>query len=808
MNRFALLSLYRSLTRNKLHAALNIGGLAVGIAVFLVLSLYVRFETSFETWLPRHRGIYVVQSALHLPGNAFNGAYPGTMSGMLEQMRQDFSGLVGTRIRGGKGGGTVLRGDDATKEDVAQVDAAFFDVFDLPMVRGEGAEALADPAAALVSRSAARKFFGTTDPVGQTIRIAVDAPANYRVAGVFEDLPANSDLHFSILLPIPRTPPPAEWAWYKWGTASLWTYLRFETPGAAQRFQQAMPAFIKRHAGQDLGPAPTDIFSLPLVPIAAAHLRPVGEESGGRKLTVATLGIVGVLTLLIAIVNYVNLATARASLRAREVAMRKVLGADRAALIRQFLGEAIATAALAALLGLILAELGLPFVNAAAGLALRIPYALVVPSLALLVLVVGLLAGFYPALLLSRYPAAAVLASARAPGGGRAGTHLREALVVFQFGLAIAFVTGTMILAAQTAHVRTADLGFRREGLLTVPSLLDKAIWPARATAILAAMRALPGVESVGVGGTGPGGDGTANVDVIDIPGRPPPGLSVATIIAGKGFFRTYGVTLLAGRLFDDAHGADDSTDWKAWPKGRNIVINRKAAAALGFRSPTEAIGKTVGGGMPRTIIGVIDQLRFYAPRAPDQATYYVYYRHMPPTPVAAIRYAGDRKAVMDAVRATWRRLAPEVPLSVETAEQRLAPFYEADDHAARLFGIGAGLAVLIACVGLWGLASFNTTRRIREIGIRKTLGASSTDIVRLLIGQFLRPVLIANLVAWPLAFVAMRTWLAGFDDRIALSPLYFVGASTLALAIALITIVGQSVRASRAAPAWALRHD
>ncbi|MEG8022145.1 ABC transporter permease [Sphingomonas aerolata] len=159
-------------------------------------------------------------------------------------------------------------------------------------------------------------------------------------------------------------------------------------------------------------------------------------------------------------------------------------------------------------------------------------------------------------------------------------------------------------------------------------------------------------------------------------------------------------------------------------------------------------------------------------------------------------------------MRATWRRLAPEVPLSVETAEQRLAPFYEADDHAARLFGTGAGLAVLIACVGLWGLASFNTTRRIREIGIRKTLGASSADIVRLLIGQFLRPVLIANLVAWPLAYVAMRTWLAGFDDQIALSPLYFVGASVLALAIALLTIAGQSLRASRAAPAWALRHD
>jgi putative ABC transport system permease protein len=808
MNRFALLSLYRSLTRHKLHAALNIGGLAVGIAVFLVLSLYVRFETGFETWLPRHDEIYRVQTELHLPGGATNGAYPGTMAGMLEQMSADFPGLVGTRIRGGRNGGSVIRGDRATKEDVAQVDPAFLRVFALPMLRGDGAQALADPSAVLLSRSAARKFFGGTDPVGQTLRIAVDAPANYRVAGIFEDLPANTDLRFSILMPIPRTPPPGQWMWYKWGSASVETYLRFATPAQARAFEQRLPTFIRRRAGQDLGPDPTAIISLPLLPIGAAHLQPTGPESAGRKLTVTTLGIVGVLTLLIAIVNYVNLATARASLRAREVAMRKVVGAGRSALIRQFLAEAIATVLIAALAGLIVAEIGLPFVNAAGGLSLTIPYAIVVPALVALAVVVGVIAGFYPALLLSHFPTAAVLASAQGPGGGRAGTRVREGLVVFQFGLAIAFVTGTIILAAQTAHVRQADPGFRRDGLLVVPSLLDAGIWPERARSIVTAFRALPGVVSVGVGGAGPGTDGSTNVDAIEMPGQPAPGLSVVTIVTGPGFFDSYRPRLLAGRLFDDAHGADDSSDWRAWSKGRNIVINAKTSAALGFRSPADAIGKTVGGSMPRTIIGVIDRLRFLPPRVPDGPIYYSYYRDMPPTPVAAIRFTGDRRAMIDAVSATWHRIAPEVPLSVMTIDQRLREYYEADDHATRLFGIGAGLAVLIGCFGLWGLASFNTLRRIKEIGIRKALGASSADIVRLLVGQFLRPVLIANLFAWPLAFVAMRTWLAGFDDRIALSPLYFIAASLLALAIAVLTVLGQSLRASRAAPAWALRHD
>jgi putative ABC transport system permease protein len=260
--------------------------------------------------------------------------------------------------------------------------------------------------------------------------------------------------------------------------------------------------------------------------------------------------------------------------------------------------------------------------------------------------------------------------------------------------------------------------------------------------------------------------------------------------------------------LFDDAHGADDSTDWWKRNRGVNIVINRTAVAALGFRSPSDAVGKTVGGGRPRTIIGVIDQLRFFTPRVPDSPTYYMYMRDLPPSPIATIRFAGDPRAMQDAVRTTWRRLAPEVPLRADTADRKLAEYYAADDRATRLFAIGATLAVLIGCVGLWGLASFNTARRVKEIGIRKTLGASSADIVVLLVGQFLRPVLVANLIAWPLAFAAMRMWLAGFDDRIALSPLYFLAASLLALGIAVLTVIGQSLRASRAAPARALRDE
>ena len=296
----------------------------------------------------------------------------------------------------------------------------------------------------------------------------------------------------------------------------------------------------------------------------------------------------------------------------------------------------------------------------------------------------------------------------------------------------------------------------------------------------------------------------------LEIDGR---GLKV-TIVYGSwhdritdGLLDVYAPRLLAGRLFDPAHSTDDSTGRKGLPKA--IVINRQAVTKLGFRSPQDAIGKTVGGDRPRTIIGVIDEMRFFSPRLPTDPTYYLFYRNGDlNAPVVSIRFAGDPYAMMDQIRATWRHIAPQVPLNVSSGDQALAEYYKADEQTTRMFGIGAGLAVLIGCVGLWGLASFNTARRVKEIGIRKTLGASSADIVKLLVGQFLRPVLIANVVAWPLAFVAMRTWLAGFDDRIALSPLFFLGASVLATAIAVLTVLGQSLRASRAAPAWALRHE
>ena len=802
MNRFALLTLYRSLTRHKLYAALNIGGLAVGIAVFLVLGLYVRFETSFEKWLPHYDEIYLVQSEWHF-GGPVDGLFPNTMGGLLDQLREDFPNVVGTRVQPEPI--NVIRNGVGIQERGARVDTSFFDVLALPMVQGEGGPALKDPASILIDQDIAAKYFGSANPVGQTMTVAVNGiTATRRVTGVFETLPHATGFDFKMLVPLPVKADDSNW--YHWGSSSLYTYLRFSTPEEARAFEARMPAFADRRGKADLGPDAHKHAGIHLLPIAAAHLTPAGQEAASLHQSVIAMGIVGGVTLLIAIVNYVNLATARAGLRAREVAMRKVLGASRVTLMRQFIGEAVLLVALAALTGLALAELGLPMVNAAAGLQLTIPYATIVAALAVLALAVGAGAGFYPAVLLSRFPAASVLASARAPGGGRAGARVREALVVFQFALAIAFVVGTIVLGAQTAHIRKADLGFKRDGLIVVDSLVETD--PSQRQALLNSWRALPMVRSVSLGDDNAGGSGSITYNNVPIPGQPGDGPSLQQIMVGPDFFRTYGARLIAGRVFDDAYGADDISKRKDRVPV-SIVINRAAVRTLGFASPQAALGKTVGkGDRTFTIIGVIDNMRFASPRMVLSPTYYTYKARLTDYATGTVRYTGDLRVAMKAVKATWLQVAPQIPFDAASADERLNELYKADDNAAHLFTIGAVLAVLIGCVGLWGLASFNTARRIKEIGIRKTLGASSLDIVKLLVRQFLRPVLIANLFAWPLAWLALRRWLAGFDDAIALSPLYFLAATVLALLIAVLTVIAQSLRAARTAPAWALRHE
>ncbi len=811
-----LTSYWRSLAHRPGFAALNIGGLALGIAVAIVLGLFVRFETGFDRWWPNAHQIYVVQEKWTLPGVPENNGI-STMGGLLEQMRGDYAGLQGTRIRTTD---ATLRDPTGTvtSEPVGLVDPGFFRVFEWPLAAGSAANALADPQSVVVNETVARKYFGTASPIGSTIRLTINGHTDdYHVTAVLRDLPANSEFNrkgsdrvamLARLKYIPADDP----QWYHWGSEQLFTFLRFPTPAAAHAFEGRMTAFIDRHGEKDShGEPQSAILRQSLLPVPAMHLREVKDRS-----TVATLGTVGVLALLIALVNYINLATARAGLRAREVAVRKALGATRATLARQFLGEAVITTALAALCGLALVEVALPVVNALGGTSLALDYGRVVPELALLVAVVGVLAGVYPALVLSSFPPAAVLASARTPGGGRSGARVREGLVIVQFAIATALTIGTLVLVAQTRFLERADLGFHRDGLIIIKSFNDPTITPQQRTAMLARFAAIPGVVGVTQSDSAPAyTDSTESTDMVQ------PGHREATITytyTGPGYFDVYGARLLAGRVFNRRFGADASlpriAENQPQPAPGNVVLNESAVRALGFASPTDAIGGTVRESKrPHTIVGVIADMRFRSPRDPVAPMLY-FFRPVDFGPrdasVAALRFASaDPRAVTAQLRRVWVTAAPAVPFESTTARDSIATrYYEADRQRTRLFTAGAILSVLIGAVGLYGLAAFNTGRRLREIGIRKTLGASTADVLRLLVTAFLRPVLLANLIAWPLAFVAMRGWLAGFDSHVALGPEYFLIAGALAIMIAVATVVGQSVRLARAEPARALRYE
>jgi putative ABC transport system permease protein len=797
-----ILTLYRSVARHRLYAAINVLGLALGVAVFLVLMLVVRFQTSFEAWIPHADQIYVVRSKDWILG----GWHSGTMGAFLDELRGDYPQVVGTRVGGDLA--TVRQGATITPEQVTWVDPSFFKVFDLPLIAGDRTQALQAPDEMVIAQSKARRYFGAANPIGQRLTLSLYKKVRtYRVVGVIKDPPPTTDFQFDVLIPLVEPTPEENPQWRSWDSKSITTYLRFATPAQAKALGDGFESFIDRHVGPSIHtPSHKDLVPR-LTPLVQMHL--IVPPAGA---IVAAIAAVAVLTLLLAAVNYVNLATARASMRAKEVALRKVMGATRPGLIAQFVGESVVVALCGALIGLALCELVLPLFSAAIGVTLKLDYLgdpWLAGMMAFVVLVVGVGAGFYPAFVLSRFQAASVLASARSPGGGRAGSRLREALVILQFAIAIGFTIGMAAIVSQAAYLHRADLGFRRQGLIQVDSFPHQELTPEQRASLLTAWRAEPGVVAAAQANNAPGYL-FRRMDTFKRPGTPGDGPIIDSASIGPNFLQAYGARVLAGRLPDPGHAADFSASRDDTASNVNVVLNARATQVLGFASPRDAVGQSLERqGKRFTVIGVVSDMRFRSPREKLAPIVYWSFSGTIDGAEAAVRYAGvDTDALMGRMAADWRRIVPTEPFLAKTMAAELEPYYRTDEQISRMLTLAAVLAVMIGCIGLYGLASFNTAQRVREIGIRKTLGASTLDIVRLLMGQFLRPVALANLAAWPLAYVALRAYLVGFDQRVALTPTYFLIASAMTLMIAVVTVAGQALFVARAPPAKALRHE
>jgi putative ABC transport system permease protein len=824
----------RALAKNKTYAFINIFGLALGLAACLMILLYVRYETSYDRWLPNSENVYQFQT--HYKDQQSGEEEKFQMASYVSgpALKKDFPQVERT-VYVSSGGVTVIRkGEAIAVDNASMVNGPFFDVLAFPLAKGDPKTALAEVGSAALSQTEAERLFGKEDPIGQIMTVMMRGKAfDHRVTAVFEDLPKNSHMRFNMLLRYDPVSYSAEQPDFltQWGWQSGWYYVALKPGTDPDTIHAQMPAWEKRNIPiRTFGTEKYfagDEQDYKLLNVRDVHLGEAQDASatpGNDRRTIATFGIIAILILAMACVNFTNLATARASQRAREVALRKVLGANRKQLILQFLGESMLVATLAMFLALAMVELLVPSFAAFLDADISISYfgseGVFLPIL-VLVLIVGAAGGLYPAFYLSRFQPAQVLkanqSSAEASGTGR----LRTVLVVAQFAVSIGLIICTAIVYAQTVYARTVDPGFNREGLIQVEGIGRRQLMPLGDT-LKREIARIDGVVSVGRTDIGIN-TGNSSSTGVQVPGLPEP-VTIGTYWIDPDFLKTMGVRTLAGRTFEEGRPMDDETtpfpedpaaERALAARGIHIVVNELAAKRMGFATPQAALNKQVklafepdyGGVLPATIVGVVQDSRFRTVREPIDPIMFRFnrlgYNQM------LVRYdTSDPKRVMAEIEKVWKRIASDAPFDAKFSEDIIAEIYETEDARAQTFAAFAFLAVVVACLGLFGLAAFTAERRTKEIGIRKVLGARSRDIVRLLAWQFSKPVIIANLIAWPVAWWVMRDWLNSFDARITLGPTPFLLAGAVALAIALGTIGSHAFRVARANPIHALRYE
>jgi len=820
----------RALARNKTYAFINIVGLALGLAACLLLFVYVRYETRYDMWVPDGERVYQVQTISLDPDESESPLDQYTHGILAESWAREFPQIEAI-ARMNEAEPVLLReGGEPSFAPMHLTEANFFRIVALPFLRGDRATALDSLDALVLSRTEANNRFGSLDIVGRTVTaVRRGEQYNLRVTGVFEDIPRNSHMPFRAIARLNET----DREECGWGCNNSLVYLKLRPGTEPAAIERQLPAWERRAIPPvDVGGQQRregDRYDWRIVNVRDVHLSGAAgplERPGNDRRTILTFAIVAALILGMATVNFVNLATARASQRAREVALRKVLGATRGQLIAQFLMESALVTGLAVALALVAVEIALPWLAAFLDADLQANWfgagGLAVPVFALWS-VVAVAGGIYPAFYLSRYRPAEVLkankSSAEPLGTGR----LRMALVVLQFAVSIALIVCTIIVWSQTRYAQTADLGFRRDGLIQVAYVNRAAMIP-QTENLMRQVARIDGIEAV-AGTNLRVGMESVQTTTVQMPGRAEPEV-VGFYSVSPEFFETLGLRLVAGRTLsrqfanDDASVPLDPEDVAAaaqramLERGANVVVNEAAARRFGWRDPQAALGRQIRlpmfgaamGLMPVTIVGVVGNSRFGSVRDPVEPQIYFdrrIYNNL------AVRYStADPERVRREIGEIWRRLAPEVPFEADYADQQLARVYAADRARGQAFAGFALLAVAIACLGLFGLAAFTAERRTKEIGIRKVFGARTRDIVGLLAWQFAKPVMIANLIAWPVAWWAMRDWLSGFDARIALGPTPFLIAGGLALAIAIGTIVGHALKVSRTNPINALRYE
>ncbi|MDN7355704.1 ABC transporter permease [Acetobacter senegalensis] len=814
-------SVLRQAYRHPLYVGLNVFGLALGIGVFLTLAQLVRFEYSFNTNFADADRIVRIDERWSEPGTTPYESADTTFRA-IPFLKQDFPQieeaipLMGTTVRVEREGHFITFTGKMT-------DPAFFRIFPLPLLHENTGKSLTEPDSLILSKSAALSLFGTIDTIGKTVTINQSGEkSTHVVTGVLAAISGPGLLDgVEMILPIPPQMKEKRSCFLFWGSSCSKVFLKLKNKKDINALRDGLPNFVERRAsgGADdrisLGPHPEKVYALSAILLRDLHFHDAAvqdADEGVNQNVVDSIGLIGLLALLLACANTVNLATARAGMRAREVALRKTLGASRSALFTQFMGEALLISLIAGVVGMAVCEVLVPIMASMTGDAIHMDYGFILWALPLIVIGCGVASGVYPALVLSGYQPATILAATRMPSGGRRAAMLRNALVAGQFSIAVCIVICTLVIDQQTRFLRTADRGYVKSGLLVGQQMETDDIGLQRR--MFDTLRAVPGVTSIAFGELEPDPHSQTRTNFAY---NSPGGAVEAQLLQDRispGYRETYRPRVLAGRWFDSAHGQDDSPlPGESANTTRNVILNEKAVRAYGFSSPAEAIGKVLHmDKTPYEIVGVISDIRFGSPREtvpPEILTFSTLTHRGFDNPVPAVRFKGVPRSVMaERLNRAWRTLRPDIASNFVPADELMEPYYAGDERRGHLFTMGAVAALFIACLGLYGLAAFAAARRFHEIGIRKTLGATAPQIIRLLVHDFLRPVLLACLIACPVAWVLMRRWLSEFDERIALNPAYFLIGISGAVIIAVLTVLGQTLRLAQVEPARALRAE
>jgi putative ABC transport system permease protein len=784
----------RSLLRHKAFSFINILGLAVGISACFLIYLYVTFETSFDKFHTKADRIYRVVADVVTPTETIKSSYITTP--VAPNLKRDFPEIEDA-VRIAPDEFLVKKGNVKFQEKkTVLADSTLFNVFDFPLIAGNKKTALIEPMSVVISQTTAKKYFGNTDPMGQEIQITGDA-FNAKITGVMKDIPKNSQIEADLIVSKSST---AKMGGYgmsdsEWTNHTNYTYILVKPNTNVKALAAKFPAFQEFHNGADAKKFQMQDY-LSLEPLRDVYLKSKREGFvTGSISNVYIFSAIAIFILLIACINFINLTTARSSERAKEVGIRKVVGALRFQLARQFISESIIICLIAFALSLVLSAIILPLFNELAGKEISdsiFNNPLQVAGLFVISVIIGLVAGIYPSLVLSSFKPVSILKGRFSTGSK--GLLLRKSLVVFQFTISIILITGTIIVYRQLNYMRSQSLGFNKEQTVVIKTNYDK-----NKDVFKQSLSSIPGVLSTTISSHVPGGGSNSAYSSVENKRGEMQKSNIDLYFVDFDYVKQYDLKLAAGRTFSKDFPTDST---------QAMVINEAASRMLGYSTPQEAIGRKFDQwGRKGQIIGVLKDFHYKS----LQSNIPPLVMRFEPWGLGTISVkvaAANLPATLKAIGDKWAQVIPNRPFEYNFLDEFYDRQYRAEDHFGNLFFNFAILAIFISCLGLLGLSSYSTMQRTKEIGIRKVLGANVAGIVNLLSIEFIKLVIIALVIAIPIAWFSMNKWLADFAYQTSISWWIFALAGGLSVLIAFSTISYQAIKAAMANPVKSLRTE